>query len=808
MVNFLNHSAPLSPFKFSILSSSSQANSSSRSQGLSPASEGFRSPSKPDLIRYWDNEQVKEWLESIKCGAYATLFEENHITGEVLLDCDQAILKEIGIKKVGDRVRISLAINTLILKNPTKPNKQKSLHQLDEQCVSPFVYSATSNNYSPVDNGYRFTADKSKLTPTFASQGTKQYNSTRSLEGSSVRPQTVTRKSKESVHGILSMDEVKQSTVRFIYVDGQSKMVNIAGCFNAELIKKKALKKIPMKDNPSNWTVFISDSEFGTTTRRVSDSELVTICHSFERSERTRLMICPANSTPTTKQFAKSQQMLLDSVSNNDMNSYHGSSYSLYTSFDNSTNNPIRNVDSYYEGLRPPSELISHNLQEYFPGAERKVLQQTIRNSIRFSNRMSRYPESHRMSVATISTFIKPGKKESSLPSVPQLIPPEITTKHYRESPLPLPPTETPGLEEPLASSHIKDSLFLDSISDEATFHVPNGGKISMERSEISQEGDNRISAISNRVSKMYTEDSAIEPPFTIGECGDEITEEDYLEELLEDKECPSKWIKGALIGSGSFGTVYLGMNALTGELMAVKQVELPSGAEIDQKKQSMIEALQRETNLLRELHHNNIVQYLGSNADGEHLNIYLEYVPGGSVSSMLSSYGSFEEPLIKNFVRQILQGLEYLHGRHIIHRDIKGANVLVDNKGGIKISDFGISKKIEATILTGTSKNRASLQGSVFWMAPEVVKQTAYTLKADIWSLGCLIIEMFTGTHPFPEFNQMQAIFKIGSSISPAIPESCTADARDFLLRTFELDYTKRPTAKDLCSHSFLHVQ
>jgi mitogen-activated protein kinase kinase kinase len=84
------------------------------------------------------------------------------------------------------------------------------------------------------------------------------------------------------------------------------------------------------------------------------------------------------------------------------------------------------------------------------------------------------------------------------------------------------------------------------------------------------------------------------------------------------------------------------------------------------------------------------------SSSDEEYFNIFLEYVPGGSVAALLRNYGAFEEPLVRNFVRQILEGLHYVHERGIVHRDIKGANVLVDNKGGIKISDFGISKKLE----------------------------------------------------------------------------------------------------------------
>jgi mitogen-activated protein kinase kinase kinase len=156
---------------------------------------------------------------------------------------------------------------------------------------------------------------------------------------------------------------------------------------------------------------------------------------------------------------------------------------------------------------------------------------------------------------------------------------------------------------------------------------------------------------------------------------------------------------------------------------------------------------------------------YLGSSTDDKFLNIFLEYVPGGSVVQLLTNYGPFEEPLVRNFVRQILCGLNYLHERDIIHRDIKGANVLVDNKGVIKISDFGISKKVEANLLSTAAPHhphRPSLQGSVYWMAPEVVKQTSYTRKADIWSLGCLVVEMLTGSHPFPDFSQMQAIFKV----------------------------------------------
>jgi mitogen-activated protein kinase kinase kinase len=241
---------------------------------------------------------------------------------------------------------------------------------------------------------------------------------------------------------------------------------------------------------------------------------------------------------------------------------------------------------------------------------------------------------------------------------------------------------------------------------------------------------------------------------------------------------------------------------------MAVKQVELPTGSAPNQeRKKSMLSALEREIELLKNLQHENIVQYLYSSIDDEYLNIFLEYVPGGSVTALLRNYGAFEEPLVKNFVRQILQGLDYLHERDIIHRDIKGANILVDNKGGIKISDFGISKKVDDNLLTGNRMNRPSLQGSVFWMAPEVVKQIGHTRKADIWSVGCLVVEMLTGEHPWAQLTQMQAIFKIGSSARPTIPSDTSSDAQDFLRRTFEINHEARPSAAELLQHPWIVV-
>ncbi|KAJ2711306.1 ATP binding [Coemansia sp. Cherry 401B] len=267
-------------------------------------------------------------------------------------------------------------------------------------------------------------------------------------------------------------------------------------------------------------------------------------------------------------------------------------------------------------------------------------------------------------------------------------------------------------------------------------------------------------------------------------------------------------WIKGALVASGSFGSVYFGMNTRTGAIMAVKEVDLPKPGTVSMtRNQRMADALRHELDLLKGLDHKNVVKYLGTDMDDTNLYIFLEYVSGGSVSSALASYGMFPESLVRTYTAQIIEGLVYLHGQGIIHRDIKGGNVLIDQDGSVKISDFGISKRVDEVVAAAATKatRRASLQGSVFWMAPEVVKDTHYTVKGDVWSLGCLVIEMLTGNHPFPDLDQMQALYTIGQRGRPQIPTNVSQVALEFLDLTLQVDLDMRPTATDLIPHEFV---
>lgn len=460
-------------------------------------------------------------------------------------------------------------------------------------------------------------------------------------------------------------------------------------------------------------------------------------------------------------------------------------------------------------GQRPPSELITSDLTTYFPDHPREEIDRTARLSLRRSTRLSKV--NSRLSVASNLSF---GSSIGDAPPMPTIADTWLSgsSQLAKVKPLDLSRGNSARYRDSMASSileHIQEEsptepnrksyVSFDSGSDTTNVNVtdPDGNTI---QSYFEPDGSTEAGGSLREISQALHED------------GEDVDEE--LQSFLAgDSWDDSKWMKGALIGQGSFGSVYLALHAVTGELLAVKQVETPSpnsSSQNDARKKSMIDALKREISLLRDLQHPNIVQYLGCSSTTEHLNIFLEYVPGGSVQTMLNSYGAIREPLIRNFVRQIVTGLAYLHGREIIHRDIKGANILVDNKGGIKISDFGISKKMEASsILSGpaNNKNRPSLQGSVFWMAPEVVKQTSYTRKADIWSLGCLVVEMMTGTHPFPDCSQLQAIFKIGGAkISPTIPDEASSEARTFLSQTFEVEQTKRPSAEELLRSPFLN--
>ncbi|XP_022132587.1 mitogen-activated protein kinase kinase kinase 3 [Momordica charantia] len=259
-----------------------------------------------------------------------------------------------------------------------------------------------------------------------------------------------------------------------------------------------------------------------------------------------------------------------------------------------------------------------------------------------------------------------------------------------------------------------------------------------------------------------------------------------------------SKWQKGRLLGRGTFGHVYLGFNSVSGQMCAIKEVRLISD---DSTSKECLKQLNQEITLLSQLSHPNIVQYYGSEMGDESLSVYLEYVSGGSIHKLLQEYGAFKEPVIRNYTRKILSGLAYLHGRNTVHRDIKGANILVDPNGGVKLVDFGMAKHIS------NCTSMLSFKGSPYWMAPEVVMNTnGYSLAVDIWSLGCTVLEMATSKPPWSKYEGVAAIFKIGNSKDiPEIPDHLSYDAKNFVQLCLQRDPSARPTAAELLDHPFV---
>ncbi|TKY60638.1 Mitogen-activated protein kinase kinase kinase YODA [Spatholobus suberectus] len=259
-----------------------------------------------------------------------------------------------------------------------------------------------------------------------------------------------------------------------------------------------------------------------------------------------------------------------------------------------------------------------------------------------------------------------------------------------------------------------------------------------------------------------------------------------------------SRWKKGQLLGRGTFGHVYLGFNRESGEMCAMKEVTLFSD---DAKSSESAQQLGQEIALLSQLRHPNIVQYYGSETVDDKLYVYLEYVSGGSIYKLVQEYGQLGEIAIRNYTRQILLGLAYLHAKNTVHRDIKGANILVDPSGRIKLADFGMAKHISGPSCP------FSFKGSPYWMAPEVIKNSSgCNLAVDIWSLGCTVLEMATTKPPWSQYEGVAAMFKIGNSKElPTIPDHLSEDGKDFVRLCLQRNPLNRPSAAQLLEHPFV---
>ncbi|KAH6710013.1 hypothetical protein VD0002_g703 [Verticillium dahliae] len=251
----------------------------------------------------------------------------------------------------------------------------------------------------------------------------------------------------------------------------------------------------------------------------------------------------------------------------------------------------------------------------------------------------------------------------------------------------------------------------------------------------------------------------------------------------------------GECLGKGAFGSVYKAFNWGTGEAVAVKQIKL---ADLPKSELRMIES---EIDLLKNLHHDNIVKYLGFVKSVDCLNIVLEYCENGSLHSICKAYGKFPENLVGVYMTQVLQGLQYLHDQGVIHRDIKGANILTTKDGTVKLADFGVST---STLANGQDKE-AQVVGTPYWMAPEIIQLSGASPASDIWSVGSTVIELLQGKPPYHNLAAMPALFAIVNDDHPPLPEGISPASRDFLMQCFQKDPNLRVTARKLLKHPWI---
>ncbi|KAL5271580.1 hypothetical protein ACHWQZ_G002010 [Mnemiopsis leidyi] len=249
------------------------------------------------------------------------------------------------------------------------------------------------------------------------------------------------------------------------------------------------------------------------------------------------------------------------------------------------------------------------------------------------------------------------------------------------------------------------------------------------------------------------------------------------------------------MVDSGKFGNVYRCKEKSSGAIMAVKQINF------DPRSRKKVETLENELDILKTVQHGHIVRYYGSFSDHARgtLNIFMEFVEGSSMRRYIQRTGPLSNEETIESLAQILLGLSYLHSNFIIHRDLKGANVLRSANGVLKIADFGCSKKFTEE---NEEQKAFSTVGTPYWMCPEIIRGEGHNNKCDVWALGATCYEFLTGKPPYFDLEPVLAIYKIGSQQMKdnlTFDEGICDELRKLMWRCFETNPTLRPSVDEI---------
>lgn len=407
--------------------------------------------------------------------------------------------------------------------------------------------------------------------------------------------------------------------------------------------------------------------------------------------------------------------------------------------------------------------------------------------------------------IAYIEGTRSPQESNVSSPATPGPITPQGHPKHLRYCVTPLPPIDRSLSQQSNQSDHPSPTVNVtDSplLSRKRTPRASIGSSVSsLERPKVDNSDSlTPIECVRHTLVALDQQiDEELREKKLIGRVSN--TQRDKID--IKPRSVSFSWQRGFKIGAGRFGKVYTAVNNNTGELMAMKVLPLQAN---DHRS---IRRLADELRILESISQPNLVICYGVEILNDEMLMFMEYCDEGTLESLaLSTETGLSEELVRKYVRQLLEAVHALHEKSIVHRDIKGANIFLTNEGNtLKLGDFGCAVRLRGH--QTEIGELAGIVGTHAYMAPEIFQSSeGHGRAADIWSVGCVVIEMATGKRPWPEYDSsVQIMFRVGMGQRPTTPARLSEEGHEFLEMSFVHDRHARATAAQLLDHAFIKV-